>query len=39
MFFFFLKHEYMYFEICNFLGYELAKLSTFFFLLIHKDIK
>ena len=36
----FLKNESVYSEVCNFLGYYLAKLSaSFFFFLIHKDIK
>ena len=30
----FLKHESVYFEVCNFLGYYLAKLSASFFLSI-----
>ena len=29
--FLFLKHEYVYSEMCNFLGYDLAKLSASFF--------
>ena len=36
--FFFFKHESVYSELCNFLGYYLAKLSASFFF-IHKDIK
>ena len=28
---FFLKHESVYFEVCNFLGCYLAELSAFFF--------
>ena len=28
---FFLKHESVYSEVCNFLGYYLAELSAFFF--------
>ena len=29
---FFLKHEYVYSKVCNFLGYYLAELFAFFFL-------
>ena len=40
--FFLLKHESVYSEVCNFLGYYLAELSAFFFILsigiLHKTI-
>ena len=34
---FFFKHESVYSEVCNFLGYYLAELSAFFFFFFYKD--